>query len=635
MALCTQCGGYAGIGRTVCAACADASLVAKPEVSSPPVPTPAPDHAPPSAAGITPREESTWVVDSSSESAPAPASTPPASRARVCPFCGEEVKVQAKKCRHCRRWFEDTDGLAVLSPPVLPPVPRPTPVPAPAPAAEASPGVPRDASSPLRLRVARQPRTSPLVPLLFIAVLVLALLVNGRRAGWFQSTAVRASAPAPAPETVTVVRSSYELVTAAISSGAVLSDTSLALLSESELRRAEALVLSRFPRSSADSANLATVRRVGRTSGIVWAADSPDSLCVSVSSPFACGRLLEGLLLERPDLGLRREGSVLVVPLLNGEVISVSDEVDGTPPRTVSAVEFLPASRQLSLVIHELDVERWILMSLVDGTQIASPGRPVSSPGGAWIAGITGVLETPRFVVWRVTPERLEVAFDSGPLQGLDWAPSRLEWVDESRLVVQRERTKTREAVAPVELLVRDGRWAFVEFPAADGEAPGQPAKGEAFANADYPATGGRRWLEVQRPVPTFVDRFVYSLLGPVDHETPRLIDGYVYRVRISGRGGVGPLDGTNNSLSDAAFGHVNFQNLDVARTDGDGFGVAAWDNIRGRRPYPDRYSTEHVYDYFILGTGRTLRFAYRDNPYYDNTGGFFVEITQLGPIAP
>jgi uncharacterized protein YjdB len=142
----------------------------------------------------------------------------------------------------------------------------------------------------------------------------------------------------------------------------------------------------------------------------------------------------------------------------------------------------------------------------------------------------------------------------------------------------------------------------------------------------------------VASPTPTLVAQFNFDITRPFDYTSPVLAEGKAYRIRISGRGGVGPLDGSNyqNSMSDAAFYFCGFfENLDTCQVKGDGLNwPPGWDGIGGRRPSPDVYTTTHMYDYYLRGTGRPLVWTFRDNPYSDNRGDFVVRIDLMGDIV-
>jgi len=140
--------------------------------------------------------------------------------------------------------------------------------------------------------------------------------------------------------------------------------------------------------------------------------------------------------------------------------------------------------------------------------------------------------------------------------------------------------------------------------------------------------------LTVNNPYSTLVDQFNYIVTGPFDYTTATLKQGFAYDIRISGRAGYGPLDGMNNSTPDAAYCFVNWQDLDLVHIPAP-VTVTAWDGIDGRRPSPDVYSTAHVYDYYVEGHDAGLAFSFRDNPYYDNIGGFQVSVTELGAVVP
>ena len=149
---------------------------------------------------------------------------------------------------------------------------------------------------------------------------------------------------------------------------------------------------------------------------------------------------------------------------------------------------------------------------------------------------------------------------------------------------------------------------------------------------------GEAQYLYVTDPNPQPFYSFFYDLRGPFDLTTPALLSGVAYRVRISGRAGVGPLDGLqnfNNSRPDAAFYFCGFfENLDTCQRPGDGFGVTAWDGVMGRRPAIDEYNPNHVYDFFVAGKDAGLRWTFRDNPYSDNVSDMQVAISTLGQIT-
>lgn len=159
-------------------------------------------------------------------------------------------------------------------------------------------------------------------------------------------------------------------------------------------------------------------------------------------------------------------------------------------------------------------------------------------------------------------------------------------------------------------------------------------AQATSYLNTNFGLVAGEaQFLTVNNPAPTPFDQFFYDLRGPIDHTTPALKANFAYDIRISGRGGVGPLD-RGNARPDAAYGFVNWQDLDLVHVPGDGFGVTAWDGITGRRPALDVYTTTHTYDYYLAGHAAPLVFTFRDNPYSDNVDGYQVSIYELGAIS-
>ena len=137
-------------------------------------------------------------------------------------------------------------------------------------------------------------------------------------------------------------------------------------------------------------------------------------------------------------------------------------------------------------------------------------------------------------------------------------------------------------------------------------------AQAVSFTNTNYGLLAGEvQYLRVTNPLPVFVDQFFFDLTGPFDHVTPDLKGNFVYQLQISGRGGVGPLD-RGNARPDAAFGFVNWQNMDEVNVKSDGFGVTAWDGVSGRRPANDVYTTTHTYDYYVQGRETGLVFRFR-----------------------
>jgi hypothetical protein len=157
------------------------------------------------------------------------------------------------------------------------------------------------------------------------------------------------------------------------------------------------------------------------------------------------------------------------------------------------------------------------------------------------------------------------------------------------------------------------------------------PAQTTTYNNTNFGLIAGEtQYLTVQNPYASLVDQFFFDMTGPFDRVTPSLKTNFVYKLQISGRAGIGPLD-RGAAMPDAAFAYVNWQDLDVARAPGDGFGVTAWDNVWGRRPNVDQYTTSHIYDYFVRGRDTGLTFRYRDNPYSDNVGGYTIAVYEVG----
>jgi hypothetical protein len=170
------------------------------------------------------------------------------------------------------------------------------------------------------------------------------------------------------------------------------------------------------------------------------------------------------------------------------------------------------------------------------------------------------------------------------------------------------------------------------------GAAVSLPAQ-TPYVNTNFGLISGEtQYLYVTAPTPQPFYSFAWNLSGPIDLTTPSLLSGIAYRVRVSGRAGVGPLDGLlnyNNSRPDAAFYFCGFfENLDTCQVPGDGFSVTRWDGVLGRRPSVDAYNPDHVYDYFVAGRNAGLRFSFTDDPYGDNVSDMQVAISSLGAIT-
>ncbi len=160
-----------------------------------------------------------------------------------------------------------------------------------------------------------------------------------------------------------------------------------------------------------------------------------------------------------------------------------------------------------------------------------------------------------------------------------------------------------------------------------------------ALVNANYGLIAGEtQYLYVATVNPTLLYSFSYDIRGPINLTSPTLQAGNAYRVRVSGRAGVGPLDGYlnyNNSRPDGAFDYCGFfENLDLCQRPGNGVGVTTWDGVDGRRPAVDVYNPNHVYDFFIAGRGAGLQWRFSDNPYSDNYSDMQVEISLLGQLV-
>lgn len=182
----------------------------------------------------------------------------------------------------------------------------------------------------------------------------------------------------------------------------------------------------------------------------------------------------------------------------------------------------------------------------------------------------------------------------------------------------------------------------------ADGSRSDMGAYGGNFATSPPSFVTNANYGLITNQQPTFgvattngtmLEEFDYIITGPFDHTTPALQNSNIYKLTISGRVGVGPRDGENNSTPDVAYMFVNWQNLDLVHVPASWI-CSDWDGIANRRPFPDVYNTNHVYDYYVMGAGTGLAFSFRDNPYGDNIGGFHVKINNLGlqgavPTAP
>lgn len=160
-----------------------------------------------------------------------------------------------------------------------------------------------------------------------------------------------------------------------------------------------------------------------------------------------------------------------------------------------------------------------------------------------------------------------------------------------------------------------------------------------SLPNANYGLIAGEtQYLYVATFDPTPFFTFAYDIRGAINLTSPTLLLGNAYRVRVSGRAGVGPLDGFlnyNNSRPDGAFDYCGFfENLDTCQRPGNGVAVTMWDGVDGRRPAVDVYNPSHVYDFFIAGRDAGLQWRFTDSFYSDNYSDMQVEISSLGQLV-
>jgi len=163
------------------------------------------------------------------------------------------------------------------------------------------------------------------------------------------------------------------------------------------------------------------------------------------------------------------------------------------------------------------------------------------------------------------------------------------------------------------------------------------PAPG-SFPNADYGIVkGAPPTVDIgdDDPEMILVERFSYDISRRLTYSSRPLEQGVPYLIRVSGRGGVGPLDSRNyqNSKPDAAFSFCgDFQDLNSCQVPitGNSRWPNNWDGLGNRRPSPDVYRPDHVYDFIVLGQNRSLQWFFEDNPYSDNQGDFRIEIYRL-----
>ena len=164
------------------------------------------------------------------------------------------------------------------------------------------------------------------------------------------------------------------------------------------------------------------------------------------------------------------------------------------------------------------------------------------------------------------------------------------------------------------------------------------PSQGQltSFSNTNFGLIADQlETLEVLNPNSTLIDQFYYNLRAAFDWATPVLQRNYVYQVRISGRGGIGPLD-RGDARPDAAYCPTSVgQAMSIAVRACNAFGVSVWDGVLGRRPFDDVYDpVNHTYDYYVEGLDAALTWSWRDSPYSDNVDGYNVEVYQVGQLA-
>lgn len=154
------------------------------------------------------------------------------------------------------------------------------------------------------------------------------------------------------------------------------------------------------------------------------------------------------------------------------------------------------------------------------------------------------------------------------------------------------------------------------------------------YTNANFGLVAGEPdSIRLASGASVVIEEFDFDIRVEFDYVSRPLTAGRAYRLRISGKGRVGP--GNDASMSDVAFSPC-FSNLDFCQVRLNTANWAAgWDDIAGRRPFPDVYVSSHVYDYYVLGRGAALTWRFRDSPYSDNVGGFRISISLMGTPLP
>lgn len=361
---------------------------------------------------------------------------------RACTFCGESILVAAKKCKHCGSWIEVSE-------------------------AGSTPPPPRD-TAPVRtvLPAASSRRTSSVVLPLVLVVLAFAAISSGTGGGWFGSGASRAVRSDTVTVTDTVVRPAYEMIVERLSAGQVLAEADLSMLGEGELRRLESFVLAGAVRTTVDSANLEVVRQVGRRAGLLWPADSPDSVCVGAESAFACGRRKEQRLVLSGVSGVNRVGGELRIPLLNGELLTLRDDANGGPSvRSYAAVRSLATLRLIEVEVYEGEGVSALLIDNATGWRTSSPGPLEISPDSSWLVAASQSAAYPQVLLFRRQADSLSIAFEFKAREPEGWGAGGLRWVGNDQIVISRRSLEFGDTL-PRKFLVRSGdEWVLSDRP--------------------------------------------------------------------------------------------------------------------------------------------------------------------------
>lgn len=193
-----------------------------------------------------------------------------------------------------------------------------------------------------------------------------------------------------------------------------------------------------------------------------------DSLCAGIANVYECAQQVEEQRLARMARYVRRTGDTLVIPLLDGQDVTLVDQNAGGPDNVFYTYrEHLDEIGYHVVDVHYYEGGSHLLIGDETGQRVQISAPPVVSPGGNRLvvasAGGTAGYAPDELQVWRITPAGVTLEWEVQP----GWGATNARWEDRRtiRFRITRECPDQPVCYQDAVLRLRDGEWTLETNP--------------------------------------------------------------------------------------------------------------------------------------------------------------------------